>query len=109
MPSSVEISKPEEFIVKKSTVEDLLNDLQARLHIVDMVVKKQKNENDFLKHNLNKAISNVILLSLVTGGLNKERLSRATGVEDKELETFLDSLIKENKIRKEGEVYMLVE
>lgn len=109
MPSSVEISKPEEFIMKKSTVEDLLNDLQARLHQVDMIVKKQKNENEFLKHNLNKAIINTILVSLVLGGLDKERLSKATGVDGKELDTFLDGLIEENKIRKEGEIYTLVE
>ena len=45
MPSSLEISKPEELLMQKSTIEDLMNDLQARLHAVDMVVKKQKNEN----------------------------------------------------------------
>ena len=47
MPSSIEISKPEEFVMRKSSVEDLINDLQARLHDVDMTVKRQKNENDF--------------------------------------------------------------
>jgi len=55
MPSSIEISKPDEFVMKKSTVENLMNDLQARLHDVDMIIKKQKNENDFLRKNLNKA------------------------------------------------------
>ncbi len=109
MPSSVEISKPEEFIMKKSTVEDLLNDLQARLHNVDMVVKQQKNENEFLKHNLNKAVSNTVLLSLVSGSLDRERLSKATGISEEELEIFLDNLIKENKIIKEGEIYTLSE
>ena len=54
MPSSIEITKPDEFIMKKSTVENLVNDLQARLHEVDMIIKKQKNENEFLKQNLNK-------------------------------------------------------
>ena len=57
MPSSIEITKPEEFVMKKSTIEDLINDLQARLHGVDMIVKNQKNENEFLKQNLDKAIS----------------------------------------------------
>ena len=86
MPSSVEILKPEEFSMKKSTVEDLLNDLQARLHTVDMIVKQQKNENEFLKKNLNKSVSNVILISLASGSLNKEKLSKVTGIHDKELE-----------------------
>ena len=108
MPSSIEIIKPEEFAMKKSTIENFINDLQARLHQVDMVVKKQDNENKFLKQNLNKAVSNIILISLALGSLDKEKLSKATGVSDKELETFLDQLIKENKVSKEGEIYSLV-
>ena len=108
MPSSVEIIKPEEFSMKKSSIEDMLNDLQARLHQVDMIVKKQKNENEFLKHNLNKSVSNTILISLASGSLDKQKLSKVTGVPNKELEIFLDKLIKENKISKEGEIYSLV-
>lgn len=108
MPSSIEITKPDEFIMKKSTVENLVNDLQARLHEVDMIIKKQKNENEFLKQNLNKGVSNVILISLASGNMDKENLSKVTGVHDKELNIFLDNLIKENKIRKENDIYSLV-
>ncbi len=108
MPSSIEILKPEEFSMKKSTVEDMLNDLQARLHQVDMVVQQQKNENEFLKQNLNKSVSNAILISLAFGSQDKEKLSKVTGIPDKELKIFLDKLIKENKIRKENELYSLV-
>ena len=108
MPSSIEITKPDEFIMKKSTVEDLMNDLQARLHQVDMIIKQQKNENEFLKQNLNKGVSNVILISLASGNMDKENLSKVTGVPDKELNIFLDNLIKENKIRKENDIYSLV-
>jgi len=108
MPSSIEITKPEEFAVKKSTIENFINDLQARLHNVDMIVKKQKNENTFLKKNLGKAVSNTILLSLATGGMTMENLSRATGIAEKELKVFLDDLIREDKIKKEDDMYSLV-
>ena len=108
MPSSIEILKPKEFIIKKSTIEDFINDLQARLHTLDMIIKKQKNENEFLKRNLNKSVNNIILLSLASGSLDKEKLSKVTGVSGKELEVFLDKLTKENKISKEGEIYNLV-
>jgi len=108
MPSSIEITKPDEFIMKKSTVEDFINDLQARLHQVDMIVKNQKNENDFLKQNLKKVVSNAILISLSSGNMDKENLSKITGINDKELNIFLDNLIKENKISKEKEIYSLV-
>lgn len=108
MPSSVEILKPEEFSMKKSTVENLINDLQARLHDVDMIVKNQKNENDFLKQNLSKSVSNIVLISLASGSLNKDELSKVTGIHDKELEIFLDKLIKDNKIEEENRIYSLV-
>jgi len=108
MPSSVEITKPDEFVMKKSTVENLINDLQARLHHVDMIIKNQKNENDFLKQNLNKSVSNVILISLASGSLDKENLSKIIGIEDKELKIFLDNLIKENKIEIENDVCSLI-
>ena len=108
MPSSIEISKPEEFIMKKSTVEDLINDLQARLHDVDMIIKKQKNENKFLSQNLNKAATNTILISLATSNIDKEKLTKATGIPEKELDIFLDALIKENEIKKENDIYSLV-
>jgi|TARA_Y100000310_G_C20600780_1_gene772905 hypothetical protein len=107
MPSSIEISKPEEFVMKKSSIEDLINDLQARLHDVDMVVKKQKNENQFLRQNLNKSIGNIILLSLASGNLDKDNLSKVTGIHDKELETFLGKLMEENKIKEEKGIYSL--
>jgi|TARA_Y100000310_G_scaffold336554_1_gene421437 hypothetical protein len=108
MPSSVEILKPEEFSMKKSTIEDLLNDLQARLHQVDMIVKQQKNENEFLRKNLNKSASNAILIALASGSLDKEKLSKITGIANKELEILLGNLIKEDKIRKENKLYSLV-
>ncbi|MBW2975922.1 hypothetical protein KY347_00590 [Candidatus Woesearchaeota archaeon] len=107
MPSSVEILKPEEFSMKKSLIEDMINDLQARLHNVDMAVKQQKNENEFLRKNLNTAVRNVILISLAAGSLGKEKLSKVTGIGDEELEIFLEKLAKENKITNENGVYSL--
>ena len=105
---SIEIIKPEEFKMKKASIENFINDLQARLHQVDMIVKKQKNENEFLKKNLNTAVSNIILISLASGNINKEKLSNITGISEKELDIFLDKLIKDNKIKKENELYALI-
>jgi hypothetical protein len=108
MPSSIEISKPDEFNARKSVIEDLFNDLQAKLHNVDMVVKKQKNENEFLIANLNRALFNLILLSIATGTDDKERLSQVTGIHDKELQLYLDKLVKDNKIKEEDGLYKII-
>lgn len=107
MPSSIDIIKPESLTMSGTELSSFLNDLQARLHDVDMVVKKLKGENDFLKMNMNAIIHNAIMICLKVSKLDIKQLSQVTGVDAKELEIFLEKLLKENKIRKEEELYTL--
>ncbi|MBI3027606.1 hypothetical protein HYY70_05840 [Candidatus Woesearchaeota archaeon] len=107
MPSSIEVVKPENLIFTNAEFSNFLNDLQARLHDVDMVVKKQKAENDFLKHNMGAILHNVILISLKISSLSLEQLSSVTGVDKQELQAFVDKLMQENKIKKQGDIYSL--
>lgn len=105
MPSSIEVIKPEHLIMTNPELSNFLNDLQARLHNVDMLVKQLKAENDFLKQNMNAIIHNAILVCLKVSKLSLEQLSQVTGVDKKELEIFVEKLLKENKIKKEDEFY----
>ncbi len=107
MPSSLEVLKPEHLIMSNSEISNFLNDLQARLHNVDMIVKQLKAENDFLKLNMNAVLHNSILICLKVSRLDLEQLSQITGVDKKELEIFAEKMIKENKIKKENDVYTL--
>ena len=107
MPSSLEILKPEHLIMTNPELSNFLNDLQARLHGVDMIVKQLKAENDFLRQNMNAVLHNVILICLKVSKLTLEQLSQVTGVDRKELEIFLEKLLKENKIKKENDLYCL--
>ena len=107
MPSSLEILKPEHLIMSNTELSNFLNDLQARLHNVDMVVKQQKAENDFLRKNMHAMVHNTILICLKVARLSLEQLSQVTGVEQKELEIFVEKLLKENKIKKEDDLYTL--
>lgn len=107
MPSSIEVLKPENFVMTNPELSNFLNDLQARLHDVDMVVKRLKAENDFLRMNMNAILHNSILICLRVSRLNLEQLSQVTGINRKELEIFTEKLIKENKIKKEGDMYTL--
>ena len=52
-------------------------------------------------------IHNTILVCLKVAKLSLEQLSQVTGVEQKEIEIFVEELIKENKIKKEHELYTL--
>ncbi len=107
MPSSIEVVKPENLTMANQELSNFLNDLQARLHNVDMIVKQLKAENDFLRLNMNAIIHNAIVICLKISGLSLEQLSQVTGVDRKELEIFVEKLLKENKIKKEGEIYTL--
>ena len=107
MPSSIEVLKPEHLIFTNPELSNFLNDLQARLHDVDMVVKQLKAENDFIKTNVNAILHNTILICLKVANLSLEQLSQVTGVDQKELEIFVEKLLKENKIKKEDNLYSL--
>ena len=107
MPSSIEVIKPENLIMSNAELSNFLNDLQARLHDVDMIVKQLKAENDFLKHNMNAILHNAILICLKVSKLSLEQLSQITGVEKEELRIFVEKLLGENKIKKEAELYTL--
>lgn len=108
MPSTMEIIKPEELKLEMGDISNLLTDLQARLHKVDMIAKTFKAENDFLKKNMNVLTANLVLLLLKSRRLNIQNLSKFTGINEKELEKFLENLINENKIKKEEGLYSLV-
>ena len=109
MPSSLEIIKPESLSIKNTKLSNILNDLQAKLHNVDMVAKKLKNENDFLKKNLKISLKNVVsvILAIKKQGTIEE-ISKLSGIDAKALEGFLEELIKEGKIKKEENLYILV-
>ena len=107
MPSSIEVIKPEQLILTNNELSNFFNDLQARLHNVDMVVKQLNAENNFLKLNMSAIIHNAILICLKVSKLSLEQLSQVTGVDKKELEIFIEKLIKENKIKKEDNTYSL--
>ncbi|MDP3766103.1 MAG: hypothetical protein Q8R04_06340 [Nanoarchaeota archaeon] len=107
MPSSIEVVKPDHLIMTNPELSNFLNDLQARLHNVDMIIKQLKAENDFLKYNMNAILHNAILICLKVSKLSMEQLSQITGVDKKELEAFVEKLLKENKIKKENDLYVL--
>lgn len=107
MPSVVEILEPKELALKGEEVSIFLNDLQARLHQVDMVAKQMKMENDVLKNSMTQLLRNNVLVLLGNRNLSSDALSTLTGVAKDKLEDFLDQLIDEGKIdMKEGIYYL---
>lgn len=107
MPASVEILKPDSLVYNAHEFTNFLNDLQARLHKVDMVIKNLSAENTVVKKNGVVLIKNIIMLLLKSGSKDIKSMASAAGVPEKHIETFLDAMIKEGKIKKDNNLYRL--
>ncbi|MBW2994098.1 hypothetical protein KY315_01605 [Candidatus Woesearchaeota archaeon] len=105
MPSSIEIIEPEELHLTSEDFSNYLNDLQAKLHEVDMVVKTTRAQNAILDKNAMNVFKNFISY-LCKDGMTLEEMSKIVGIEGKNLQKFVDILIKEDKIKKEGDKYL---
>ncbi|HIH11784.1 TPA: hypothetical protein HA241_06345 [Candidatus Woesearchaeota archaeon] len=108
MPSMIEIIEPVALTVKDVDLSQFFNDLQARLHNVDMVAKELKAENDLIKQNTGALLQNYVLVVLGDQKLTSAQLSKLTGVEIDRLEDFLDKIIDAGKIDLEKGKYFRV-
>jgi len=109
MPSSIEILAPSELKFKEREFAGLLNDLQAKLHNLDMAVKETKLENNFLKSNVHGLVLNLITIILHKASLTLDDISTFSGINKDELDHFLNQLIAQKRIKKEGEKYIWLE
>lgn len=107
MPSSVEVLAPEHMVFTNVVATQLLNDLQAKLHTMDMMLKKLNNENDFLRKNIDLLLKNYITILLHNRRLSLEQLSTLIGIPQEGLVDYLNTLVKQEKIKKEGNDYFL--
>ena len=107
MPSVLEIIEPEKLTLSDVDVSTFLNDLQAKLHAVDMVAKEVKMENDVLRKSTAALLQNYVRVLLSKGDLTAEQLSKLTGVTQDKLEDFLDALIDNGTIDLKKGIYSL--
>lgn len=109
MPSLIEIIEPEELQLDSLVVSSFLNDLQAKLHGVDMLAKQMKIENQLTNQSLARLLSNYITLLLRDHNLSSEQLSKLTGMNIDILEDYLDKMIDEGKVDLKEGIYFLKE
>jgi hypothetical protein len=107
MPSLIEIIGPKELKYSETELSLFLNDLQTKLHQVDMVAKQVKLENDHLKKNMSGLMKNYLQVLLTGRSFSSQQLSNLTGVNKEKLEDYLDVLIDEKKIDLKDGVYFL--
>jgi len=109
MPSMIEVIEPEELRLDSLTVSSFLNDMQAKLHGVDMIAKQMKMENQLINSSLAKLLNNYIMVLLRDHNLSSEHLSKLTGMKTEILEDYLDKMIDEGKIDLKEGIYFLKE
>ena len=107
MPSLIEIIEPHALSYTAKDISAFLNDLQAKLHNIDMIAKQVKMESDSLRKNMGSLLKNYITILLSKKSLTSNELSQLTGVTLDKLEDFLDQLIDEGKIDLKGNEYYL--
>ena len=105
MPSSVEMIGPQEVKLNDIECSTFFNDLQARLHQLDMIAKQTKTEVVYLRKNVQDLLRNFVKLMLQHNSLTSEQLSNLIGLKKEVLEDFLDTLIDKQIIVQEGEMY----
>jgi len=108
MPSIIEIISPKELPLKDNDLNMFLNDLQARLHSVDMIAKQVQIENKVMQENMAHLLKNYVTVLLKNRDLTAEELSKLTGIDSARLGDFLDQLLDQGKIDLKGEKYSLL-
>jgi hypothetical protein len=107
MPASIEILEPEEIVYDTKDFENLLNDLQAKMHKAESIVQNLSAENQVIKKNGVMLVKNIIMLQLKYKPSDLATLAINAGMPKEGVEKFLNSMITEGKIKKDGDQYLL--
>jgi hypothetical protein len=103
-PASIEILQPEQMTLTDKKLTEIYNDFASKLHEIGIVVKNVSGENEVLKINLNRAIRNCVVLALIEPKTASE-IAEKVGVDAENLQPFLDAMVREKSLVKDGEKY----
>jgi hypothetical protein len=106
MPSSVEVVEPGTLAIPLNKLNAFLNDLQARLHEADAIVKTGKMKQQVLDANATNVFRRFIIAMVEHGHKTASEMSHYVGVHPTKLTPFLDKLVEEKKLKKEGDNYL---
>ncbi|MEM4254293.1 MAG: hypothetical protein QXR48_02825 [Candidatus Woesearchaeota archaeon] len=107
MPSSVEVVEPGELSIPLNKLNGFLNDLQARLHEADAIIKAGKIKQQILDANATNVFRRFLIAMVEHGHKTASEMSHYVGVHPAKLEPFLNKLVEEKKLKKEGDTYSM--
>jgi hypothetical protein len=103
-PASIEILRPESITITHKKLGEWYNDLLSKIPEVGITVKNLTGEGDLLKVNLSRSIKNCVILAL-DAPKSAAAVAERVGIDAEHLQPFLDSMIKDKILVKDGENY----
>ena len=103
MPSSIEIVDPDVLKYSSKALTNFLNDLQTRLHNLDMLVKTTNSKNQALNRNTENLLKNSIKLAVNSGHDTLGKMSKVLGISESNLGKIVDMLVEAESVVKDGD------
>ncbi len=107
MPSSIEIIEPMKVSYTANQLTNIFNDLQGKLHQIDMMLKQTVAENKILRKNMAGMLRNNIMLSLKEKPKKIEEISKNVGIAVEQLKPFVEKVVAEGFIKENKGIYSL--
>jgi len=108
MPASIELVEPENPNIKNKALTSMLNELMAKLHRSDMIVKNVSAQKQILERNSNVLLRNFLIYLMKHGEKSLAELSERTGIPAEQLTNFLAVLEKGGDIKNDKGVFSRV-
>ncbi|PIN94072.1 hypothetical protein COU54_00480 [Candidatus Pacearchaeota archaeon CG10_big_fil_rev_8_21_14_0_10_31_24] len=103
MPSSVEILEPTKVEMPNDIFSAWINELQAKLHNVDMIAKERHEFSKIVKREQAHLIRFNLLSHLIDEPLTRKELNKRIGVDKEMFSKFINTLKERNEIIEEGD------
>jgi hypothetical protein len=107
MPSSVEIFEPDELAYDSRDFTLFLNDLQGKLHRIDMALKNLSAENQILKKNNMIVVRNMIKMILKSGPSKVDDIAATAGLKKEAADKVLVTMLQDKTVKYANEMYSL--
>ena len=108
VPSSIEILEPKGLRFDTNELSGLINDFLSKLHLIGVSLKKLNAENKILNKNATALLRNMLVISLRGKDKTLKEISKFIAIPKEQLRPFIDIMVKNNLIKKEGDKYRLV-
>jgi len=108
MPASVEIIEPRVIKYDAKHLTTFLNDIQTRIHAMDLALKSLSVENQKIKQNGAALMRNMLYSLISKKRMYLDEISKIMGIPLDDVEKIINELIEQKRVVKEEEKYSWV-